>query len=41
MKETTFNGTPLYKLFTNLPRMNEVANKKKHRNIQGIWYTLF
>lgn len=28
MRKITFNGTPFYKLFTNLPRMNEVANKK-------------
>ena len=28
MRKITFNGTPFYKLFTNLPRINEEANKK-------------
>lgn len=28
MRKITFNGTPFYKLFANLPRMNEVANKE-------------
>lgn len=28
MRKTTFNGIPFYRLFANLPRMNEVANKK-------------